>query len=633
MKSIWEFPLSSGGVYNGFNDAGIENYTGDRYESLGREIVQNSLDATLNKGPVQVTIYTTKIQRTAFPDVENLTKHLEACLKESKQDPKPKHFFENALAILNSKNIPILRIDDHHTTGMLYEGADPKNTQFYAITKGRGLSKKSSEVSAGSYGIGQNAPFAVSDLRTVFYSTSYNNSENELREIFQGKAVLMSHDNGDGDTQGTGFYGEPKICGPIHDKKIPPFFRRSDKFENDDLTGSSIFIPGYIKETNWEFRVAAAIINNFFVAIDDSMLSVTIQNMIEINSKTLPEILVGKKYPELMSYGDVRVTASYYAAYKNEDPRSSQLSVLKHCKLWIMLSQNEISEKESIGKGVALVRSPGMFVTDRQAGLKQFSGKDFRAVFICQSESGNKLLRNMEPPRHDSFEPDRIDPKNKRIASRALQEMRDWIRGEVSKLIAPDQGEESDIIDLEEFLPDPNPDEGLPGEKKKTEKDFDGNPKRVLTPLKRIVARPSTAGEKSNYGSEEGLGAGGKGHGVKSTTEKGGVGEAGGEMKGSKGGRSLTNARIEKVRFLNKSRNKKKKIIHFTPQLTGVIAFTVQSAGDTDFEKLSIIKSSKGTAKNGVVEGIEVQEGNRVTIQIELSDSYEGAIKVTAYEI
>jgi hypothetical protein len=47
----------------------------------------------------------------------------------------------------------------------------------------------------------------------------------------------------------------------------------------------------------------------------------------------------------------------------------------------------------------------------RKTGMVVFA-KAFRSVvpfcgiFICKNEVGNKLLRDMEPPRHDVWDPD-----------------------------------------------------------------------------------------------------------------------------------------------------------------------------------------------------------------------------------
>src|SRR5690606_32508883 len=74
---------------------------------------------------------------------------------------------------------------------------------------------------------------------------------------------------------------------------------------------------------------------------------------------------------------------------------------LGHCKLHILVG-------EELPKRVAVLRN-GMLITSNLAKLRRFSDfKEFVAVFECWSTKGNDLLRAMEPPAHDDFEPMRL---------------------------------------------------------------------------------------------------------------------------------------------------------------------------------------------------------------------------------
>ena len=57
----WKFPSSGGGAVAGFNDSGIETYMGKPFESLAREVIQNSLDARTSLYPVTVSFELQKI--------------------------------------------------------------------------------------------------------------------------------------------------------------------------------------------------------------------------------------------------------------------------------------------------------------------------------------------------------------------------------------------------------------------------------------------------------------------------------------------------------------------------------------------------------------------------------------------
>ena len=59
----WNFPPTGGGSEDGLNNPGIAHFEGDRLDHLAREILQNSLDALVDKGePVVVTFESKKIQ-------------------------------------------------------------------------------------------------------------------------------------------------------------------------------------------------------------------------------------------------------------------------------------------------------------------------------------------------------------------------------------------------------------------------------------------------------------------------------------------------------------------------------------------------------------------------------------------
>ena len=48
MSIKWNFPLNNDSGIEGLNDAGVETFSGKLYYSLGKEILQNSLDASAN---------------------------------------------------------------------------------------------------------------------------------------------------------------------------------------------------------------------------------------------------------------------------------------------------------------------------------------------------------------------------------------------------------------------------------------------------------------------------------------------------------------------------------------------------------------------------------------------------------
>ena len=186
---------------------------------------------------------------------------VDKCLDASQDDLKGKEFFENAKKILTGKSINCLKILDSNTTGLQ---GDRKKGDWHRLTKATG--KPQTEKNAGgSFGIGKNAPFAVSDLRTVFYSTRYGANGKDA-EYAQGKAILVSHaESNGGETQAVGFYGVREHCDRLADKAIPSILKR----EKDEKDGTTVFVPALREVKGWEEKIVAAITSNFFFSINE----------------------------------------------------------------------------------------------------------------------------------------------------------------------------------------------------------------------------------------------------------------------------------------------------------------------------------------------------------------------------
>lgn len=97
-----------------------------------------------------------------------------------------------------------------------------------------------------------------------------------------------------------------------------------------------------------------------------------------------------------------------------------------------------------------------MLITEDLDGLRKFGDfKGFVAVLECKSTKGSELLRSMEPPRHDDFEPDRLPTeKDKRKARLALKELSKWVRDMLRRHAQNPVSQVSTIDELAEFFAD-----------------------------------------------------------------------------------------------------------------------------------------------------------------------------------
>ncbi|MCX7424491.1 MAG: hypothetical protein NTW96_02475 [Planctomycetia bacterium] len=161
----WLFPKSDLGQESGLHDAGVETFKGNYYRYLAREILQNSLDARSDPNrPVVVKFQCVEIGRDRIPDMDGLGTALSQCRAYWADDQKAAAFFDRAVQLAQTATVTALRISDHNTTGVV--GSDTERRKnWYSLIRCSGSSSKYGG-EGGSYGIGKNAPFATSDLRT-----------------------------------------------------------------------------------------------------------------------------------------------------------------------------------------------------------------------------------------------------------------------------------------------------------------------------------------------------------------------------------------------------------------------------------------------------------------------------------
>jgi len=465
-KIGWHHPTDDSDQWDGFNDSGMEHFTGSPIQHLAREVNQNSLDAG-DGGIVEVRIELQNVKVSELPHLEELKANFFCCYEASKQESKKAEtFFQVALAELEKPRMPVLVISDHNTRGM--KGPAENGTPFYAFMKAKGQSRKSDSTATGSYGIGKFASYAVSKLRTIFISTIYEEDDGSVVQLSQGKSILMSHDCDGKLRQGVGFWGVRQKCQPVVGvrSELPPWIQRANKVEDIAKSkGSTLTILGFEAATNWETHLAVSVAENFFGAISDGKLRITIGDKHILDQTTIYEFFENESVRyHIKSLKDepdqFENCKNYLLAHRGglevitEESEQRELGL---CQIKILIGEN-------LPKKVCALRN-GMFITDSLTGLKRFSDfKDFVAVFHCQSSKGNELLRSMEPPRHDDFEPARLATKKERLrGKKALEELAEWIKSALRVHAKDPVSDITTIDELKDFFGDEGDGEGGKG--------------------------------------------------------------------------------------------------------------------------------------------------------------------------
>lgn len=456
----WRFPLRDGGTIQGFNDSGIATFKGaELYNNLAREICQNSLDAKADGEDHVVVKFSLKtVSKAKYNAISEFDNIISACQKYvGPGDVKFDTFIKGAKSLLANENIDLLVISDYNTTGLT--GArnftDMKSV-WTALTSSTGITNKTKGGSGGSYGIGKSAPFACSGLRTVFYNTYAIDGV----KAFQGVSRLVTHKNDEGkDTQGDGYYQNIQTLGPIFEEVQCPI---RDEFLRTEY-GTDVIILGFKNDGDWKNIMTKAIIKNFFYAIYKGTLIVEIENNI-IDKKTLPELI--KKYAEeekedIDSEKEITFVKEFYETLTCPDNQIFRHKLIDEDDLVLYLRKND-----AYSKAIAEMRAIGMIVRIRKKHILS----RFAAVVIAEGEKLNKLLKSIEPPKHDEWDASILeDNKERKNADAIKREIVRWVNSTIINDCRPEYQDAIDPDGMSQFLPLELDDAGFSGAQKETE--------------------------------------------------------------------------------------------------------------------------------------------------------------------
>ena len=425
--SGWNFPSNGGGQVRGIADAGISTFTGKKISSLAREICQNSLDAAIDENSaVTVEFCLHEIYTSEMPACDEYKEILRKCRDYWKHIDKARDFFDAAICQLNRPKISVLRISDFNTTGL----AEPFNPHaqngWNTLTKIDGGATKTGD-SAGSFGIGKNAPFTNSYLQLVFYRTLNSDGESAA----QGMARLVSFRiDSNKVAAGVGYYGEMQGNMPV--KKIPEL----DKLYRRDKTGTDIFVYGFNGDETWAESLFNALHESFLVAIYRDKLRVKIQKYL-VNKETLGNAI--RKHEESVANNYLKVLTGD----GNIKIFERDFHGMGTVRLRVLHDQ-----KLNLNRKVLIVRKSGMKLFE----LDRFSrGISFTAILELEGRRLNIFFREMETPSHDSWEPSRYE-KNPKLAQEYFTELKRWIRDKISNLGTENFSDEVNVEGLSRML-------------------------------------------------------------------------------------------------------------------------------------------------------------------------------------
>lgn len=443
MKLRWKFPSTDGGYLQGSHDSAQDIYRDRAWENAVREIIQNSLDAVKEKDkPIVVQMQQIKIPASEI-GAADLSRHMGMAAEYARQqrDDYGERLYKKALSLAKKKEIEALAIIDTNTTGLVEE-------KWNALVYQEGTSNKHGMGAAGgSFGIGKNAPYLVSDLKTVCYSTRY--LKRGRQEHFIARCKISAH--GDPDKpkhmlQPVGFGSKSKIIDgcqvqPTSGKDIYKDFRL-------DRPGSGIFILGFNPlHDKWVDKAKEAVACNFFSAIHDRKLRLQIQDT-EITYETLDSIFESSASKERAYH--------YYRLIRDPAAKTEKVEgKIGRFVLYLKVGQDDHPSR------LAYVNRRGMLVTD----AKRFRDNPFYtsigsgwakyvAVVRAADDRTDESIRTMEPPTHSSIKFERIlDPKDREQARQNLSEIRTKIEDIIRRAVESSlDSKETHLDELSEIM-------------------------------------------------------------------------------------------------------------------------------------------------------------------------------------
>ena len=388
-----------------------------------------------NQKPVIIQFSSFTIANTTIPGYSKLTDAINSCLEfwTEQSNKKTIDFFKKAKSIIEGNIVNVLRISDSNTEGL--RGSDKEfNTPWHNLVRASGVSGKEGSA-GGSFGIGKSAPFACSDIRTLFYATK----DIEGISAFQGIARLVSFKekgifgkDKDSITTGTGYFSFDKKNSPIREcRSLDPKYSRTEY-------GTDIFVLGFNKSEDWETEIISSILDEFLMAIFNGELVVKIETT-NIDKNNLSNIIEQYKNHAKIAY-------NYYQALTDE-----KASIIEHEFPELGSIELRILIKQDLHRKVMMCRRNGMKIFDK-ANIS--SAIQFAGICTLKDDRINSYFRELENPQHNAWEPERCTSESKTKAKNKMSMLFRYIKNTVIDMGKKTTVDEIDAEGMGEYFAD-----------------------------------------------------------------------------------------------------------------------------------------------------------------------------------
>ena len=529
----WKTISNGGGGKQGLNNGGVAVFNSKaegNIVSVIREAIQNSLDARRKDSPfVRVEIDLDFISLKDIPDGEVFREKMNLCwnsVKNRKEGEKSDdaRFLENALNLLSSDQIPILRISDYGTTGLLGAKSRDDDSKWESLVMNEGF-QKTGEL--GGHGLGKNALFGLSSLRTLFFSSI---DSEEGFESHAGVSKLSSFQDPDIEnayTTGHLYYlreEEGKLKAISGQAPFPGCNRRQNEY------GTDVLILGV--DAYWD--VDKEILKK------EAILHVLVEFMICIHQGVLKVHVLG----ETIESSSLARLVDRHLEPLEWEKKSHREQKNKIKEYFNLITSEEIPwertlETDNFTEGAfryKFTRSENLnecIIVRDGMRVERFKrlGTAYCGIVLIEGEKEKKLFARMEDASHTKFTPENStrfpNSKERNFAKKTLKGFKLLLENIISEKLKSPDGEQIDATlptEILELLKE------ITGKKRKTKDGF--SPKAQRASRRKSKEKKSMRpekGEELDPDPEEGDGVGtgagtsgsGTGTGVRSSNTSG----------------------------------------------------------------------------------------------------------------
>lgn len=447
-----------GGTDNGPTNPSKGTFRFNEDISIVREAIQNSLDVPADPNiPVEIRFSFSKLKSCDFPNFFGIREHIKASLEYYKDTDRAQEKFPDMIAYLSkggdgdsvdyADSIDVMTIGDYNTKGMTYEKGN-RLCSFHAFFHSIGVSVCKDGNSGGSNGLGKETLYNRSKIKTLLLCSRSEKG----KVVFQGASKLTTHfalDDSGRRVTAFGYYGLNDDEPVTEEDSIPDCFRRIEVGTDVHVVGVDLTNRDGVRKA-----IVEAVLNHFWLAVHRKKLVVDVDG-VKITTETLGGLIdryfTGNSEGQISNYERWN-PRPYYHAVLNADA-SKEKAVRKDAILPEIGSVRFYLDwsSDDLPKRISYMRVPRMVIYKKA----KKNLPSFVAIFVCDNDEGNRILRCVEPPAHDEWAVKNYEGSDIQGHRKAIAAVDDFVANTLEEYLKPKTTSNEIIIPgIAEMLPD-----------------------------------------------------------------------------------------------------------------------------------------------------------------------------------